>query len=179
MRRTPRCIPGRLAISRAASQNEVVEAQAPTEPTVFYGGNSYTESEWAAAVRSGRIADAQPVASSSERNVPDIGEIMAFSGPAPERINGRLAMLGFVAAVAAELVSGKGVLSQWAQEPTLITVTFVLFAAGSLAPLFNNADKGQSLGPFTPAAELINGRAAMIGFAALIGIEALKGSALF
>ena len=52
-------------------------------------------------------------------------------------------------------------LSQWAQEPTLITVTFVLFAAGSLAPLFKNADKGQSLGPFTPAAELINGRAAM------------------
>lgn len=32
---------------------------------------------------------------------------MAFSGPAPERINGRLAMLGFVAAVAAELVSGE------------------------------------------------------------------------
>ena len=31
---------------------------------------------------------------------------MAFSGPAPERTNGRLAMLGFVAAVAAELVSG-------------------------------------------------------------------------
>ena len=52
-------------------------------------------------------------------------------------------------------------LSQWAQEPTLISVTFVLFAAGSLAPLFNNADKGQSLGPFTPSAEIINGRAAM------------------
>ena len=40
-------------------------------------------------------------------------------------------------------------------------VTIVLFAAGSLAPLFNNADKGQPLGPFTPFAEVINGRAAM------------------
>lgn len=99
-------------------------------------------------MRSGRIADAQPVASTSETSTPDIGgepsrlqhqrlfvkssvmpcwrpiqnmfpkppivlttcvsaEIMAFSGPAPERINGRLAMLGFVAAVAAELVSGE------------------------------------------------------------------------
>jgi Chlorophyll A-B binding protein len=33
-------------------------------------------------------------------------EIMAFSGPAPEIINGRLAMLGFLSAVAAEAVSG-------------------------------------------------------------------------
>ncbi|EIE26971.1 hypothetical protein COCSUDRAFT_59463 [Coccomyxa subellipsoidea C-169] len=165
---------------RATSDNEVVKSEAPIQPTVFYGGNSYTESEWAAAVRSGRVADTQPTPSTSDAgSVPNIGDIMAFSGPAPERTNGRLAMLGFVAAVAAELVSGKGVLSQWAQEPTLITVTFVLFAAGSLAPLFKNADKGQSLGPFTPSAEIINGRAAMIGFAALIGIEALKGSALF
>lgn len=33
-------------------------------------------------------------------------EIMAFSGPGPEIINGRLAMLGVVAAIAAEAVSG-------------------------------------------------------------------------
>ena len=156
---------------------------------------------------------------------------MAFDGRAPERTNGRLAMLGFVAAMAAELATGKschssvksfvilgqiadltrcivrlsilhaimpghttqtlllrmcacrkgatscsvllhrsatferctgkGVLSQWAQEPTLVFLTFVLFIAASLAPLFNNADEGQKLGPFTPTAELINGRAAM------------------
>lgn len=45
VRRTPRAAARRLAISRATSQNEVVEAQTPAEPTVFYGGNSYTESE--------------------------------------------------------------------------------------------------------------------------------------
>eukprot|EP01025_Chloroclados_australasicus_P032286 TRINITY_DN32722_c0_g3_i1.p3 TRINITY_DN32722_c0_g3~~TRINITY_DN32722_c0_g3_i1.p3 ORF type:complete len:109 (-),score=23.32 TRINITY_DN32722_c0_g3_i1:27-353(-) len=37
---------------------------------------------------------------------PAFGNLMAFSGPAPELINGRLAMLGFVAAVFAELNSG-------------------------------------------------------------------------
>ncbi|KAI9089752.1 hypothetical protein K1719_029077 [Acacia pycnantha] len=32
-------------------------------------------------------------------------DVLAFSGPAPERINGRLAMIGFVAAMAVEGVS--------------------------------------------------------------------------
>ncbi len=70
-------------------------------------------------------------------------------------------------------------LSQWAQEPTLITVTFVLIIAGSFAPLINNGDTGERVGPFTPDAEIINGRAACLGFAALLAIEAVKGSALF
>lgn len=43
---------------------------------------------------------------------------MGFSGSAPEIVNGRLAMLGFVAAVAAELSSGESVLRQW------VSVTF-------------------------------------------------------
>lgn len=34
-------------------------------------------------------------------------EIMAFNGKAPEITNGRLAMLGFLAAVAAELATGE------------------------------------------------------------------------
>jgi hypothetical protein len=34
-------------------------------------------------------------------------DVMAFSGPGPEVINGRLSMIGFVAAVGAELSSGE------------------------------------------------------------------------
>ena len=45
VRRTPRAAARMPAICRATSQNEVAEAQTPTEPTVFYGGNSYSESE--------------------------------------------------------------------------------------------------------------------------------------
>ena len=37
----------------------------------------------------------------------------------------------------------------------------------------------EAFGPFTPAAELLNGRAAMLGFGALLAVEADKGSALF
>ncbi len=40
------------------------------------------------------------------------GEAMAFSGSAPETINGRLAMLGFVAALGAEASSGETIFQQ-------------------------------------------------------------------
>eukprot|EP00798_Chlamydomonas_sp_ICE-L_P023512 gene23512-biopygen18044 len=39
--------------------------------------------------------------------------------------------------------------------------------------------KAESFGPFTPNAELLNGRAAMIGFAALLAFEATNGAAMF
>jgi hypothetical protein len=103
---------------------------------------------------------------------------MAFAGPAPEIINGRLSMLGFVAAMAAELSSGEGVLKQWSDEPTLIALTFILFSAGSLVPMLRGST-GQKLGPFTPQAEMLNGRAAMMGFASLLAFEAVRGAPLF
>ena len=75
--------------------------------------------------------------------------------------------------------AGQSVLSQWAREPTLITVTFILVIAGSLAPLTSTTSTERRMGPFTPDVEIINGRAACLGFAALLAIEAVKGSALF
>ena len=42
--------------------------------------------------------------------------------------------------------------------------------------LFRNTD---SVGPLSPAAELLNGRSAMIGFAAMIVLESFSDKALF
>nr|GFA32513.1 early light-induced protein 1, chloroplastic-like [Tanacetum cinerariifolium] len=39
-------------------------------------------------------------------------DLLAFSGPAPERINGRLAMIGFVSALAVELTNGQDLFTQ-------------------------------------------------------------------
>lgn len=85
-----------------------------------------------------------------------------------------------VAALAAEFSSGESVLRQLADEPTGIMAAFALVIAASFAPLLkNSAPSSESFGPFTAAAEKLNGRAAMIGFAALVGIELVRGSALF
>jgi hypothetical protein len=46
-----------------------------------------------------------------------IGEVMAFGGVAPELINGRLAMLGFVACAGAEVASGECFNEQFAAAP--------------------------------------------------------------
>nr|P27516.1 RecName: Full=Carotene biosynthesis-related protein CBR, chloroplastic; Flags: Precursor [Dunaliella salina]AAA33279.1 carotenoid binding protein [Dunaliella salina] len=108
---------------------------------------------------------------------PTVTEVMGFSG-APEIINGRLAMLGFVAALGAELSTGESVLTQLGDQPTLIALTFVLFSAASLIPAFARR-KGDAMGPFTPDAEMTNGRFAMIGFAAMLVYEGIQGIALF
>ncbi len=69
-------------------------------------------------------------------------------------------------------------LKYWEWLALDFTHCFCLSAGASLIPLFKGA-KNEAFGPFSPKAELINGRAAMIGFAAMLAIEAVKGSALF
>ncbi|KAL6280837.1 hypothetical protein ACE6H2_017718 [Prunus campanulata] len=44
--------------------------------------------------------------------IPKFSDVLAFSGPAPERINGRIAIVGFVAALAVELSKGQDVFAQ-------------------------------------------------------------------
>ncbi|CAO1949096.1 unnamed protein product [Urochloa humidicola] len=51
-------------------------------------------------------------AASKKPSSPGLWDALAFSGPAPERINGRLAMVGFVSALAVEASRGGGLLSQ-------------------------------------------------------------------
>ena len=55
-----------------------------------------------------------------------------------------------------------------------------LFSWASLVPvLLGKKSDSTTLGPFRPSAELLNGRAAMLGFASLITVEAIKHTALF
>lgn len=107
-------------------------------------------------------------------------DVLAFSGPAPERINGRLAMIGFVAAMAVEVAKGQGVLEQISNGgiPWFLGTSVVLTLA-SLIPLFQGISvESKSKGFMSSDAELWNGRFAMLGLVALAFTEYVKGSTL-
>ncbi|XP_047334976.1 early light-induced protein 1, chloroplastic-like [Impatiens glandulifera] len=108
-------------------------------------------------------------------------DLLAFSGPAPERINGRLAMTGFAAALAVEIANGQDVFSQISNGGvTWLVGTSVLVSLASLVPLFKGV-RVESIGSgriMNPNAELWNGRVAMLGLIALAFTEYVKGGAL-
>ncbi|CAI0559392.1 unnamed protein product [Linum tenue] len=105
------------------------------------------------------------------------GDVLAFSGPAPERINGRLAMVGFVAALAVELSKGQDVFTQISEGGTTwFVATSVVFTLASLIPLFKGITvESKSGGLMTSDAEMWNGRFAMLGLVALAFTEYVKG----
>ncbi|KAE9589034.1 hypothetical protein Lal_00000504 [Lupinus albus] len=108
------------------------------------------------------------------------GDVLAFSGPAPERINGRLAMIGFVAAIAVELSNGEDVFTQISNGgiPWFLG-TSVLLTLASLIPLFQGVSvESKSKTIMSSDAELWNGRFAMLGLVALAFTEFLKGGTL-
>ncbi|KAL5197557.1 hypothetical protein ABZP36_001069 [Zizania latifolia] len=108
-----------------------------------------------------------------------LSDVFAFSGPAPERINGRLAMVGFVSALAVEASSGGGILSQAGSGSGLawFAATAAVFSAASLVPLLRGERAEARSGAFMSAdAELWNGRFAMLGLVALAFTEYLTGA---
>ncbi|PAN09730.1 hypothetical protein PAHAL_2G047600 [Panicum hallii] len=108
-------------------------------------------------------------------------DALAFSGPAPERINGRLAMVGFVSALAVEAARGDGLLAQVGNGAGLawFAYTAVVLSAASLAPLLQGESAEDRSGGFMTAdAELWNGRLAMLGLVALAATEYLTGAPL-
>ncbi|CAN0857194.1 Early light-induced protein 2, chloroplastic [Linum grandiflorum] len=105
------------------------------------------------------------------------GDVFAFSGPAPERINGRLAMVGFVAALAVELSKGQDVFTQISEGgASWFLLISGLFTVASLIPMFGGVTaESKSDGLMTSEAEIWNGRFAMLGLVALAFTEYVKG----
>jgi len=107
-------------------------------------------------------------------------DVFAFSGPGPERINGRLAMIGFVAAVAMELYKGTDLFSQISNGGAQWFLgTSILLSIASLVPLFRGeSPESKTEGLMNSNAELWNGRLAMLGLVALAFTEYVIGGAL-
>ncbi|PKU59043.1 early light-induced protein 1, chloroplastic-like isoform X2 [Dendrobium catenatum] len=107
-------------------------------------------------------------------------EALSFSGPGPERINGRLAMVGFVSAMAVELAAGEDLAAQLANGGVFwFAGAAALLSVASLVPLFRGVDApDRSNAPMTAEAEIWNGRFAMLGLVALAVTEYVKGGPL-
>ncbi|CAM0905511.1 unnamed protein product [Alopecurus aequalis] len=110
---------------------------------------------------------------------PSVWDALAFSGPAPERINGRLAMVGFVAALSVEAARGGGLLDQAGSGAGLgwFLTTAAVFSVASLVPLLQGQSvESKSSGVWSADAELWNGRFAMLGLVALAVTEFITGT---
>lgn len=112
----------------------------------------------------------------SKKVSPKFMEVLSFTGPAPERINGRLAMIGFVSAIAVELTRGQDLYTQITNGGDMwFFWTSILFTAASLIPFSKGFGPGFVRDRFwNPDAEVWNGRAAMVGLIALGITEFLK-----
>merc|ERR1712078_72767 len=106
----------------------------------------------------------------SEEPEMDFFKVMGFGAPAPEVINGRAAMVAFLAAAGAELATHDSVFKQLGEGGLggmLVQETFL------------KNGKPEEFGPFNADAEMLNGRAAMMGFLTLLILEGLSGQSFF
>ena len=126
----------------------------------------------------------------------NLGAVFSMRGA--EAINGRMAQMGIVYALWREVLNNESVFQQcynvrevavrtlWLPKQGLFDAlaVFVLVFAGSVAPALRGAkpngltEPGEKTLFFRPEAELLNSRAAMVGIAALIGIENVLGHGL-
>ncbi|PSC69459.1 early light-induced chloroplastic-like [Micractinium conductrix] len=108
---------------------------------------------------------------------------MRFNGPVPERVNGRLAMLAFMAIAHREMETGLTMLQQalalphnYAAWPLLALMGLMVYA--TFPPALAGA-REEDFFWFTVRAEKTNGRAAMLGLAVLAALEYHSGFAFF
>lgn len=127
----------------------------------------------------------------------DIRDVFSFAGPLPERVNGRLAMLGFAGIALSEMSSHTPVLEQWSNNWVLAVFYMLLISLGSLMPKFasgfplkelvDTATRENLDGPgvqqvlkyFDNSLELWTGRVAMIGIVGLVVAELIKQDSFF
>mmetsp|Transcript_42586 Transcript_42586/g.79830 ORF Transcript_42586/g.79830 Transcript_42586/m.79830 type:complete len:191 (+) Transcript_42586:251-823(+) len=160
-------------VLRNRAHHHIVRASDGVQPETTTTSTPSTNSVDTEAAMPSPVTPPTPVSTTKS-----LSEVMAFAGPGPELINGRAAMLAFVAAAYAEAYTNKPVMTQLTCEPLLVAFGVALIAAGSFVTM-TQGTKVDGPGAFKPNAEMLNGRVAMLGFAALLVVENVTGKAFF
>lgn len=125
-----------------------------------------------------------------EKLAPYVSKAEPYTGfkQLPELINGRAAMLGFVAGASAEIFGAGPLLKQLSIYPQPVLVAMALITAGSIIPIVKGTEGGYldslfdtySLPKdwFTQPMERLHARLAMLGVGGLVLLELIKGSAV-
>ncbi|WVZ62099.1 hypothetical protein U9M48_011884 [Paspalum notatum var. saurae] len=156
-----------MAVVVRAQQGEDVKPTTPEETTTPTSTTTSSSSP------------SSPTTAPTAASTPGLWDALAFSGPAPERINGRLAMVGFVSALAVEASRGGGLLSQAGSGSGLawFAATAAVLSVASLVPVLKgDSAEARSGGVMSADAELWNGRFAMLGLVALAVTEYITGA---
>jgi hypothetical protein len=80
-------------------------------------------------------------------------------------------MVGILLGALGESKTGLTIVQQTQSQSILVLLTSMMVTYGSLVPILNGAMR-EPFGNFTPRAEIINARAAMLGFGILLLLEA-------
>ena len=122
-----------------------------------------------------------------------------FKSWGPEVVNGRLAMVAFFTGAAAEMASGVPTLTQFTESHWAFVLATLLIVPASFMPRFQGEttakpeskengmwqastellNAGGLPDEVYPGAELLNGRAAMVGLSAMFLQEAITGNPVF
>ncbi|XP_047069331.1 high molecular mass early light-inducible protein HV58, chloroplastic-like [Lolium rigidum] len=176
---TGAAVVGRSAArSSLAPRRRALVVRAQTKPEMDPSKEMASTSTSSPAPISSPTPTPTPAAPKPKAN-PSVWDALAFSGPAPERINGRLAMVGFVAALSVEAARGGGLLDQAGSGAGLswFLTTAALFSVASMIPLLQGQTvESKSSGIWSADAELWNGRFAMLGLVALAATEFITGA---
>lgn len=112
------------------------------------------------------------------RNKLSLFEAMGVFGPAPERINCRLAMLMFFPMALREMETSEAIVQQFLNPNYGHIALCCLMIWASMIPILKNV-KDEDFGFMSVRAEKVNGRAAMLAWAVLLALEHQAGGACF